>query len=186
VESNVGKRRCKGRNKRGERCRAHVVNVAGYCAVHDPESTIDMRELGKASVRARARPNEKRVHPSLREYLRTEVAPERVWRAIEAALEGDSEAARILASRLLVDALHESGEEADWRVQARSERQVAAERFMAQIERAVEIKANTGDIVDAEGRVLGTITRVELERLREIERRWLALPEHVRAEFSAL
>jgi hydrogenase maturation factor HypF (carbamoyltransferase family) len=126
------------------------------------------------------------VHPSLRDFLKREVPPAQVWRAIEAALEGGSEAARVSASRLLVDALHESDEEADWRAQARSERQVAAERFMAQIERAVEIKANTGDVVDAEGRVLGTITRVELERLREIERRWLALPEHVRAEFSAL
>jgi hypothetical protein len=60
--TNADKRRCRATNRRGERCQAHVINAAGYCVAHDPEKPADMRELGKASARARARPNPDRVH----------------------------------------------------------------------------------------------------------------------------
>jgi hypothetical protein len=69
--------------------------------------TTDPRELGKASAKARARPNPERVHESLRDYLKREVPPERVWRALELAMEGQNESARVSASRVLMDALHE-------------------------------------------------------------------------------
>ena len=66
-----------------------------------------MRELGRRSGRARRKPNPERVHESLRTYLRREVPPERVWQALEAAMLGNSESARVAASRVLMDALHE-------------------------------------------------------------------------------
>jgi len=47
------------------------------------------------------------VHESLRAYLQREVHPERVWAALEAAMLGSNESARVAASRVLVDALAE-------------------------------------------------------------------------------
>ena len=72
-----------------------------------------MRELGKASARARARPNPGRVPPSLREYLLENVEPARVWQAIERALDGSSESARVSAAKVLLDALAEPQQERD-------------------------------------------------------------------------
>jgi hypothetical protein len=75
-------------NRRGERCRVRVVNAAGYCVAHDPQRPGNMRELGKASARACSRPKAARVPQGLREYLRENVPPQRVWQAIEAAWRG--------------------------------------------------------------------------------------------------
>jgi hypothetical protein len=100
-------RRCKAVNRQGVACRATVVNAAGYCVAHDPERPADMRALGKASAKARRRPKAERVHESLRTYLKREVPPERVWHALEAAMLGNNESARVSASRVLLDALHE-------------------------------------------------------------------------------
>ena len=47
------------------------------------------------------------VHEGLRSYLQREVPPERVWRALEAAMLGSNEAARVSASKVLIDALSE-------------------------------------------------------------------------------
>jgi hypothetical protein len=85
----------------------YVVNAAGYCVAHDPEKPVDYRELGRKSAQARKRPNPERVHESLRTYLRREVPPERVWQALEAAMLGNNESARVSASRVLMDALTE-------------------------------------------------------------------------------
>jgi hypothetical protein len=66
-----------------------------------------MRELGWRSGEARRTPNPERVDPGLREYLRAEVHPERVWAALEMAMTGANESARVSASKVLLDALAE-------------------------------------------------------------------------------
>jgi hypothetical protein len=53
------------------------------------------------------------VHESLRTYLRREVPPERVWQALEAAMLGNNESARVSASRVLMDALAEPEQDKD-------------------------------------------------------------------------
>lgn len=105
--ANATERRCKATSRSGNACRATVVNAAGYCVAHDPEKPVDYRALGKKSAEARKRPNPERVHESLRSYLKREVPPERVWQALEAAMLGNNESARVSASRVLMDALHE-------------------------------------------------------------------------------
>jgi signal recognition particle GTPase len=98
-------RRCKAQTKRGDPCRATVVGADGYCSAHSGRQ--DMRELGRKGGRGRSRPNAARVHESLRTYLKREVPPERIWQALEAAMLGNNDSARVSASRVLMDALHE-------------------------------------------------------------------------------
>lgn len=100
-------RRCRATGRSGDRCRAVIVNANGYCVAHDPDKPMDMRELGRKSGEARRRPNPERIHEGLRAYLQREVPPERVWRALEAAMLGSNEAARVSASKVLIDALSE-------------------------------------------------------------------------------
>jgi hypothetical protein len=100
-------RRCKARNKRGDPCAATVVGAGGYCVVHDPERKTDMKALGRRGGKANGRPNPERVHEGLRAFLQREVPPERVWQALEAAMLGSNEAARVSASKVLIDALSE-------------------------------------------------------------------------------
>lgn len=103
--ANAHERRCRATNRRGERCAAKVVNAEGLCAAHSGRT--DMRELGRKSGEARRRPDPGRVPEGLRDYLRREVPPERVWQALEAAMLGSNEAARVSASKVLIDALSE-------------------------------------------------------------------------------
>jgi hypothetical protein len=99
--------RCKAQNKRGEPCSATIVGPGGYCTAHDPERKVDMRALGSKGGRGRKAIDPERVHPGLREYLKREVHPERVWTALEMAMEGQNESARVGASKVLMDALAE-------------------------------------------------------------------------------
>jgi hypothetical protein len=112
------------------------------------------------------------VPQGLREYLRENVSPQRVWQAIEAALEGASESARVSASRRLVDALHEETavlrREAELKTAANEARRFIASRLADRADRA-EREVATGD---------------ELAELRRDADRWRQLPEHVRLEFS--
>jgi hypothetical protein len=107
-------------NLRGERC-GSLAGSDGLCSAHrDPER---MRELGRKGGRGRSKPNPERVHESLRSYLKREVPPERVWRALEAAMLGNSESARVSASRVLMDALAAPQQDRD--EQAKVDRQYA-------------------------------------------------------------
>jgi hypothetical protein len=185
VKTNGTGRRCSATNRYGERCRNVVVNAAGYCSVHDPESKVDMRELGKASARARARPNPDRVHPSLRDFLRSDVPPAVVWAAIQAALEGGSDAARVSASRLLVDALHEPSEQQDWRKQMASEMQTAAAEFDRKIELRARVnrahrREQLADILEPIG-LAELVDEDELEVVRALAGRLAAIPEPIRS-----
>jgi hypothetical protein len=119
--TNAPERRCKAKSRSGERCRAHVVNAAGYCVAHDPEKPVDYRALGRKSAEARKRPNRDRVHPNLREYLRENVEPAEVWAALKLAMEGQNESARVAASRVLMDALHEPEQQNERQHQADAE-----------------------------------------------------------------
>jgi hypothetical protein len=102
-------RRCSAMNRRGERCAATVVNAAGYCVAHDPERPADMRELGRASARARARRSSparrlpKGQRRSLRDLLRTGLDPAKVVAAVEQSLGGTNESARVAAVKFLAD-----------------------------------------------------------------------------------
>jgi hypothetical protein len=99
---NATERRCKATSRSGERCRAHVVNAAGYCVAHDPEKPMDMRALGRRSGEARRKPNPERVPASLRDELRN-LDPKVVRAAIEQTLAGGNESARVSAVKLLAD-----------------------------------------------------------------------------------
>lgn len=111
--ANVSERRCKAKNRRGERCAARVINAKGYCVAHDPERPADMRALGKASARARTRQKAERVPESLRARLREQLDPEKVQAAIEQSLAGGNESARVAAVKFLADLelYKESGEQ---------------------------------------------------------------------------
>jgi hypothetical protein len=61
-----------------------------------------MRELGRRSAKARSKPNPDRVPASLREELR-KLDPAIVRGAIEQALAGNNESARVSAVKLLAD-----------------------------------------------------------------------------------
>jgi hypothetical protein len=98
---NATERRCKAPSRSGNACRATVVNAAGYCVAHDPEKPMDMRALGRAGE-ARRKPNPERVPASLREELRS-LDPAIVRGAIEQALSGSNESARVSAVKLLAD-----------------------------------------------------------------------------------
>jgi hypothetical protein len=69
-------------------------------------------------------------HSFLRSYLKREVDPARVWEAIERALEGQNESARVSASKLLFDALYEPSSDT-WPVC--TEREANAEQVQAKL-----------------------------------------------------
>jgi hypothetical protein len=93
-------RRCTADTKRG-RCRVtRGLNEAGLCSMHS--GATDPRELGRLSGKRRREPNPKRVPASLREELRS-LDPAIVRGAIEQALSGSNESARVSAVKLLAD-----------------------------------------------------------------------------------
>ena len=123
-----------------------------------------MKELGRAGGKARHKPNPERINEGLRDYLKREVPPERVWRALELAMEGQNESARVSASRVLMDALAEPQESGDGCPRCavlRAELPKAAERFSRLIE--------------------DRIARVRMERLADP----LSALEELAAELSA-
>jgi hypothetical protein len=180
---NASERRCNAVTKRG-RCRVtRGLNAVGLCSVH--AGTVDPRELGKASARARSRPKPDQVHPSLREYLRREVPPSEVWAALKLALEGSSEAARVSAARVLIDALDTDQEDHSRELQIHA----AADEF----NRRIADRVKRMRTIDAARRtaVLEPLGLAELaekqddELVAELARRLAAIPEAVRAEFVA-
>jgi hypothetical protein len=90
----------------GEPCRRKALDADGLCLVHN--GSQDMRALGRLG--GRATPKAKRANvqrESLREFLRREVDPARVWAAIEAGLESGNDRDRLAASKLLLTELYE-------------------------------------------------------------------------------
>jgi hypothetical protein len=83
----------------GHHCRARWFVPRALCR--------DMRALGSLGGKGRKAIDPERVHEGLRSYLKREADPSRVWDAIQRALEGQNESARVSASKLLLDALYE-------------------------------------------------------------------------------
>lgn len=97
---------CRATTRKGEPCRRKAVDADGLCLVHN--GSQDMRELGRKG--GRATPRAKRgdaQRQTLREFLRREVDPARVWAAIEAGLESGNDRDRLAASKLLLTELYE-------------------------------------------------------------------------------
>ncbi|MGH3079632.1 MAG: hypothetical protein ACRDNH_00655 [Gaiellaceae bacterium] len=171
---------CKARNRLGDRCNA-LAGSDGLCSAHrDPDR---MRELGKkgGSIGKGGAARRKAIaeNPNLRDFLRANVAPAEVWRAIQAALEGSSEAARVSASILLIDALHQPELEREQASQLRAAAEEFTRRLADRVERQRQIRLE-GLRDDGEKDELD----LELDRLRAIERQWLAIPESIRAEHA--
>jgi hypothetical protein len=97
--------RCKAQNKRGEPCSATIVGSDGFCTAHSGRQ--DMKALGSLGGKGRKAIDPERVHEGLRAYLKREVSPAEVWGALQLALRGQNESARVQASRVLLDALAE-------------------------------------------------------------------------------
>jgi hypothetical protein len=110
-----------------------------------------MRELGRMSARGRSRPKPERVHESLRSYLKREVPPERVWQALEAAMLGNNESARVSASRVLMDALAEPEQDKSERARADRQRAVAeAKARLAGLPASGATVEEAAEVLDAE------------------------------------
>jgi hypothetical protein len=156
-----------------------------------------MRELGAkgGSVgRGNAKLREKiKRSPSLRDYLRTNVEPAEVWRALSLALENGG-AAGVSASKLLIDALHEPEREKERDLSLKVAAEEFHRKFGDRMERShawrqhqlreilrplglVELAGEDGDV---------NLYETELEIVRELARRLAAVPDHVRAELSPL
>jgi hypothetical protein len=169
--TNATERRCKARNKRGEPCQATVVGADGYCIVHDPERNVDMRELGRRGGKANGRPNPERVHEGLRAFLQREVPPERVWQALEAAMLGSNEAARVSASKVLIDALSEGQAGGCPDCAARAvEAEGARERLDTMLLRVVESVLRCLLLTGEPAKTDPVLVRLTLERIRSDER----------------
>jgi hypothetical protein len=101
---------CRATTRKGEPCRRKALDADGLCLVHN--GSQDMRELGRKG--GRATPKAKREdaqRQTLRDFLRREVDPARVWAAIEAGLESGNDRDRLAASKLLLTELYEPAAE---------------------------------------------------------------------------
>ncbi len=133
------------------------------------------------------------MHPVLRDYLLENVAPSEVWEALQLALRGSNESARVSAARLLLDALHQEQKEKQhdaWVADAAAD---FDRRLADGIKRHREIVAGMlrtdhpahpgnqahGPFHDGSGWGM----MIELLRLGEVERQYLAFPEGVRNQF---
>jgi Stress-induced bacterial acidophilic repeat motif len=123
--------RCTAKNRRGEPCQA-LAGTDGLCTAHrDPER---MRELGRKGGKAGGEIKPERVPEGLRAYLQREVPPSRIWQALETAMNGQSEAARVSAARVLLDALSDPSGEEDWREQMAGRFAGAKQQLLARLD----------------------------------------------------
>jgi cell division protein ZapA (FtsZ GTPase activity inhibitor) len=184
--SNATERRCKDRNRHGDPCCVKVVNAAGYCVAHDPERPVNMRELGKASARARSRPKAERVPQGLRAYLRENVPPAEVWKALKATLESGSESARVSAARVLVNVYVEEREDRQHELQIQRAAEEFDRKIRAQGERTRIIRREQlTELLEPIAMAELADEQDELELVRALAGRVAAIPEAVRQEHAA-
>jgi hypothetical protein len=122
---------CRAMTLKGEPCRRKALGADGLCLVHN--GSQDMRELGRLG--GRAIPKAKREdaqRESLREFLRREVDPARVWAAIEAGLESGNDRDRLAASKLLLTELYEPA--ADQKREREAEQEEARQALTNRLE----------------------------------------------------
>jgi hypothetical protein len=163
--STVAERRCKGRNKRGQPCAGIVVGSDGYCAIHSPTSSLDMRDLGRRGGSARSQPS---GNETLREYLRREVPPERVWSALEAAMQGKNESARVAAVKVLAQELYEPEQQDDQVARWRAESEANASQYRRKLYELIERRARDLLLTAVAAAELTDETREQLERLLNV------------------
>jgi hypothetical protein len=124
-----------------------------------------MRELGRASARARAERRQPSGNESLREYLRREVPPERVWQALEAAMQGKNESARVAAVKVLAQELYEPELQDDQAARWRAEYEANAHDECPRCARiAAEIASQAEE---NRAKVAGLIERRVEQRVRQ-------------------
>ncbi len=99
------KRQCKGTNSTGQPCRAPTVGDDGWCPAHRPGSS--MAELGRRGGKARQAGAAAKLpaaeRESLRAHLRERLDHGTVLAAVERALGGGNESARVAAVKFLAD-----------------------------------------------------------------------------------
>jgi hypothetical protein len=182
---------CKATNRRGERCQS-IAGSDGLCAAHrDPDH---MRRLG-AKGGSVGRGNAQRRDaiektPELRAVLRT-LDPHVVKAGLEEILAGSNQGAKVSAVKLLADLeLYKSGDQEDWRRAMAASMVVAGEEFKRKIEHQamvarIQRRRQLVDLLEPIGLVELADEDEDENVVRELARRFGAIPEHVRAEFSA-
>jgi hypothetical protein len=190
VNTNGNERRCSARTKAGEQCKA-IAGADGLCTAHrDPER---MRELGRQSVRARAKQKAERIPESLRARLREQLDPAKVQAAIEQSLAGGNESARVQAVRFLADLELYKADSEDARLREyQAHIKTASEEFTRKIGAAAERsqawrRHQLREILEPLGlaKLAGEdefVYDVELEIVRELARRLAAIPAPIRKE----
>jgi len=139
-----------------------------------------MRELGRLG--GRATPKAKRPgaqRESLREFLRREVDPARVWAAIEAGLESGNDRDRLAASKLLLTELYEPAAERQREEEAEAAR--ARDRVLFRMEeisrrRVLAGLVEAGVIRPGEGRPFEGVVMFDLRELAEWAGAWTPRP----------
>jgi hypothetical protein len=173
--------RCKGKRRDGQPCQA-LAGIDGLCAFHS--GRLDPRELGRkgGSVGKGGAARRRAVleSSSLREKLR-ELDPDVITAACSEILAGSNGAAKVSVIKLLTDLeIYRKDEDPE---KDRLWLKAAAEEFdrkfaaYAERSRAIRFEGLRDDGVPDE-------IDLELKRLREIERRWSAIPEAVREEHA--
>jgi hypothetical protein len=178
--------RCKATTKAGKPCGA-IASTDGLCAIHG--GRVDPREMGRrggsvgkgGAVRREAIRN----NPSLRDFLRENVEPAAVWAAITAALEGSSEAARVSASKLLIDSLHEPERERERQTWIDDAAREFDRKFAYRLERQRQIEqGRLVEILEPLG-LAHLAEEDEIKMVRELARRLAGIPAAIRAEHDA-
>jgi hypothetical protein len=150
-------RRCKATTKRGTPCAATVVGPDGLCSAHSGRQ--DMKALGRLGGRGRRGAKPEQVPASLREELR-KLDPSIVRGAIEQALSGSNESARVSAVKLLadIDAFGRNGDKEDWERERAKATAEAAERFTRLIEQRARAHQH-GQVRDALDELAAVLSR---------------------------
>jgi len=169
---------CRATTRKGEACRRKALDADGLCLVHN--GSQDMRELGRRG--GRATPKAKRAgvqRESLREFLRREVDPARVWAAIEAGLESGNDRDRLAASKLLLTELYEPAAERQREEEAEAAR--ARERVLHRIDevsrrRVLAGLVDCGLIRPGGGRPFAGVVMFDMHELAEWVGNWAPRP----------
>jgi hypothetical protein len=169
---------CRAMTRKGEPCRRTALDADGLCLVHN--GSQDMRELGRLG--GRAIPKAKRPdapRESLREFLRREVDPARVWAAIEAGLESGNDRDRLAASKLLLTELYEPAAERQRDLEA--EQTEARSRLATRLDemahrQALRALVERGLIRPGRGRPFAGVVMFDLREFAEWAGAWSPRP----------
>lgn len=173
---------CRATNKRGEPCRKQAAKD-GLCLVHSGEQ--DMRAIGREGGRAipkakRREPDGER--PSLRDFLREQADPAKVWEAIQSGLASTNERDKLAAAKLLLAELYEPAAERSRvdEAEAAEARQVVMHRLdVIARRRVLEGLVEAGVIRPGAGQPFEGVVMFELRELAEWAGHWTPRPLEV-------